>query len=249
MKKMPMKYFRAASFRRFLGTTCQFELGFLRDVGYFKSRFLMLKKLFVGMSGLLRPDSLNCKKIRQFVSSIRMVPRNPDPINRPFSLRGRLASHAALLLLALVPVNDAFAQIQIVNCNAPVQSRKRGIAVNSNMSAADFQALAPGVSWFYDWGINNWTVPSGVAMNYIPMVWSDYSGYQSAISSYLGAGNRPWRVFAVNEPNLKGQAFMTPAATATAFLQVKAICDPYNIPVICPAHGGCHRREPKYYRV
>jgi len=195
----------------------------------------MLEQLFVGMSGLLRPDSLNCKKtFGRFASSIRLVLRNPDPINRPFSLRRRLASPAALLLLALVSANDAFAQIQIVNCDAPVQSRKRGIAVNSNMSAADFQALAPGVSWFYDWGINNWTVPSGVAMSYIPMVWSDYSGYQSAISSYLGAGNRPWRVFAVNEPNLKGQAFMTPAATATAFLQVKAICDPYNIPVIAP---------------
>jgi hypothetical protein len=137
------------------------------------------------------------------------------------------------LLLTLVLANDALAQIQIVNCDAPVQSRKRGIAVNS-MSAADFQALAPGVSWFYDWGVNNWSVPTNVAMNYIPMVWSDYSGYQSTISNYLAAGNRPWRVFAINEPNLKGQAFMTPAATAVAFKQVKAICDPYNIPVICP---------------
>ncbi len=148
-------------------------------------------------------------------------------------MRGRLASRAAFLLLALVLVDDGLAQIQIVNCDAPVQSRKRGIAVNT-LSTADFQALAPGVSWFYDWGINNWTVPSGVAMSYIPMVWSDYSGYQSAISSYLTAGNRPWRVFAINEPNLLGQAYMTPAATATAFLQVQAICAPYNIPVICP---------------
>src|SRR5208282_504683 len=71
-------------------------------------------------------------------------------------------------------------------------------------------------------------------MSYIPMVWSDYSGYQSAISNYLAAGNTPWRVFAINEPNLTTQAGMTPAATATTFLQVKAICDPYNIPVISP---------------
>jgi Glycosyl hydrolase catalytic core/F5/8 type C domain/Carbohydrate binding module (family 6) len=148
-------------------------------------------------------------------------------------MRGRLASRAALLVLALVLVNDAFAQVQIVNCNAPVQSRKRGIAVNT-LSTADFQALAPGVSWFYDWGANNWTVPSGVAMSYIPMAWNGNSGFQTSISSYLAAGNRPWRVFAVNEPNLLGQAFMTPAATATTFLQVKAICDPYNIPVIAP---------------
>jgi len=46
------------------------------------------------------------------------------------------------------------AQTRIVNCDAPVQSRKHGIGVNT-MSAADFQALAPGVSWFYDWGVNN----------------------------------------------------------------------------------------------
>jgi Glycosyl hydrolase catalytic core/F5/8 type C domain/Carbohydrate binding module (family 6) len=169
----------------------------------------MLKKLFVGVIGVHRMPRLN-------------------------SLHSGLASYLTFLLLALVSVSDAFAQIQIVNCDAVVQSRKRGIAINSNMSAADFQALAPGVSWFYDWGINNWTVPSGVAMSYIPMVWSDYSGYQGAISSYLAAGNRPWRVFAINEPNLEGQAFMTPSNTAVAFKQVKAICDPYNIPVICP---------------
>jgi len=162
-----------------------------------------------------------------------MVLRNPDSVRQPFSMRGRLASRAALLLLALVVVNDVAAQVQIVNCDAPVQSRKRGIAVNSNMSAADFQALAPGVSWFYDWGINNWTVPSG-GMTYIPMVWSAYAGYQDAISNYLAAGNRPWRVFAINEPNLAGQAFMTPSNTAVAFEQVQAICVPYNIPVICP---------------
>ena len=163
-----------------------------------------------------------------------MVPRKAKLTNNPLCLSGRLASHLVFLLLVLLLADQGLAQIQIVNCNAPVQSRKRGIAVNSNMSAADFQALAPGASWFYDWGINNWTVPSGVAMSYIPMVWSDYSGYQSAISSYLAAGNRPWRVFAINEPNNTGQANMTPAATATAFEQVQAICNPYNIPVICP---------------
>ena len=195
----------------------------------------MPNNLFVGVLDILRLNSLNCKiNFRRFVTNIRLVPGNPDPVNQPFSLRRRAASPAAFLLLALVLANDALAQIQIVNCDAQVQSRKRGIAVNSNMSAADFQALAPGVSWFYDWGINNWTVPSGAAMSYIPMVWSDYSGYQSAISSYLAAGNRPWRVFAVNEPNLTTQAAMTPAATASTFLQVQAICNPYGIPVISP---------------
>jgi len=200
----------------------------------------MLKKIFVEVVNVHRPGAptsaskISLLTLKLFVSSVWMARRNADQGNPSYPTRGRLVSCLGLVLLAFVFSSEVLAQTQIVNCDAPVQSRKRGIAVNSNMSAADFQALAPGVSWFYDWGINNWTVPSGVAMSYIPMVWSAYSGYQSAISNYLAAGNRPWRVFAINEPNLFGQAFITPAATATAFLQVKAICDPYNIPVIAP---------------
>ena len=194
----------------------------------------MPKKLFVCVSDVLRFGSLNCKKIfRRFISNIRIALRNADPAGKPFAARGRLTSRLAFLLLTLVLANEVAAQVQIVNCDAPVQSRKRGIAVNT-LSTADFQALSPGVSWFYDWGINNWTVPSGVAMSYIPMAWNGGSGFQTSLSSYLAAGNRPWRVFAINEPNLAGQAFMTPSNTAVAFKQVKAICDPYNIPVICP---------------
>ena len=146
---------------------------------------------------------------------------------------GRSGSWLVLLLLALVFSDQVLAQTQIVNCDAPVQSRKRGIGVNT-MSAADFRALAPGVSWFYDWGVNNWTVPSDAAMSYIPMAWNGTSGFQTSLTSYLASGNRPWRVFALNEPNLKGQAFMNPSDSATTFKQVKAICDPYNIPVIAP---------------
>ena len=147
--------------------------------------------------------------------------------------RGRLALWMALLCLAFDFSGQVLAQTQIVNCDAPVQSRKRGIAVNT-MSSADFLALGPGVSWFYDWGVNNWTVPTNAAMSYIPMAWNGSSGFQTSLSAYLAAGNQPWRVFAINEPNLTTQAGMTPSNTAVAFKQVKAICDPYNIPVICP---------------
>ncbi len=162
-----------------------------------------------------------------------MVPRKAELTNKPLCLSGRLASHLVFLLLVLLLADEGLAQVQIVNCNAPVQSRKRGIAVNS-MSAADFEAVAPGVSWYYNWGATPLTLPGDVTMDFIPMAWNGNSGFQTSISSYLAAGNRPWRVFALNEPNLKGQAFMTPAASATTFLQVKAICDPYNIPVIAP---------------
>jgi hypothetical protein len=146
---------------------------------------------------------------------------------------GRLFSSLTLLFLASVFCYRVQAQIQIVNCDAQIQSHKRGIPVNT-MSAADFEAVAPGVSWFYDWGVNNWTVPTNVSMTYIPMAWNGNSGFQTALTSYLAAGNTPWRVFAVNEPNLLGQAYMTPSNSAATFEQVQAICNLYNIPVIAP---------------
>src|ERR1700722_14145178 len=94
------------------------------------------------------------------------------------------------LLLVLVLEDGGFAQIQIVNCGAQVQSLKRGIPVNT-MSAADFQAVAPGVSWYYNWGTTPLTVPAGVTMQFIPMVWNGSSGFQTTLSAYLADGNKP----------------------------------------------------------
>jgi hypothetical protein len=148
---------------------------------------------------------------------------------------GRLASCLTLLLLALEFSSQVLAQPQIVNCDAQVQSRKRGIPIsNSNMSAADFEAVAPGVSWYYNWGTTPAAVPADVTMDFIPMAWNGDPGFQTALTSYLAAGNRPWRVFALNEPNFNTQANMTPSNSAVTFNQVNAICNPYNIPVIAP---------------
>jgi hypothetical protein len=136
-------------------------------------------------------------------------------------------------MLAVVFVSPAAADIQIVNCDAVIQSRKRGTGVNS-LSDADFRALAPGVSWYYNWGATPLAKPPDVQMDYLPMAWNGASGFQTSLTSYLAAGNRPWRVLALNEPNLTSQADMTPSASAATFSQVRNICNPYNIPVISP---------------
>jgi hypothetical protein len=202
-------------------------------------KIVMLKKLFAGAIEIHRLSALFCasKTFMPTLSPVVCLPskaqRPAGRVNQPFFAFRRLVSCLTLLLLTFDFSSQVLAQTQIVSCDAPVQSRKRGIAVNT-MSAADFQVLAPGVSWFYDWGVNNWTVPTNAAMSYIPMVWNGSSSSQTLLSSYLAAGNQPWRVFAINEPNLTTQANMTPSNTAVAFKQVKAICDPYNIPVICP---------------
>src|SRR5208282_1065008 len=199
----------------------------------------MLKKIFVGVVNVHRHSAPTCASKTSlltqalFVSSAWMALRNDDQVHKSSPLRARLASYLALLLLALVSVNDVFAQIQIVNCNAQVQSRKRGIAVNT-MSAADFEAVAPGVSWYYNWGATPLTLSGDVTMDFLPMAWNGNSGFQTSISSYLAAGNTPWRVLALNEPNFTTQANMTPSNSAVTFEQVEAICAPYNIPVIAP---------------
>jgi hypothetical protein len=152
---------------------------------------------------------------------------------KPVGKRSRPGTYLKLVLLTVAFCGQVQAQIEIVNCDAQVQSRKRGIPVGT-MSAADFEAVAPGVSWYYNWGTTPLTLPGNVTMDFIPMAWNGSSGFQTALTSYLAAGKRPWRVFALNEPNLTTQANMTPSNSAVTFKQVKAICDPYNIPVIGP---------------
>src|SRR5258708_5245495 len=100
--------------------------------------------------------------------------------------RASKTSLLTLLLLASVFSSSAPAQIRIVNCTDPVQSRKRGIPANS-LSAADFRILAPGVSWYYNWGATPLAKPADVTMDFLPMAWNGSSGFQTSISSYLAA--------------------------------------------------------------
>ncbi len=199
----------------------------------------MLKKRLVGpcynhrLSALSRAISALVPRPESSVPGPSLASPNTGRPKQSHPLRRRLALWFGLGLLGMVFSGSVLAQPQIVNCDAQVQSRKRGLGVNS-LSDADFRALAPGVSWYYNWGATPLAKPADVVMDFLPMAWNGSSSFQTSISSYLAAGNRPWRVFALNEPNLKGQAFMTPTNSAVTFKQVKAICDPYNIPVIAP---------------
>ena len=153
---------------------------------------------------------------------------NPDGKSRMNAVK------RSLLLLPFIcgAVHPAWGQT-IVDCGAAVQSQKRGLATGT-MSAADFQAIAPGVSWYYNWSAVPQTVPAGTSIQFLPMSWNGTSGAESALSSYLAAGNRPSYVLGLNEPNFTTQADMTPLQCATAYSQIQAICAPYGIPVVAP---------------
>ncbi len=124
--------------------------------------------------------------------------------------------------------------IRIVACDARVQSHKRGICAN-RLEPADFLALSPGVSWSYNWFYQpNGNPPAGIQMDFVPMVWGDRAADLAGLESYLAAGHKPRQILAVNEPNLRGQAFITPQQTANLYARVKAIADKYGIPVSGP---------------
>ena len=125
--------------------------------------------------------------------------------------------------------------IRVVNCDDPVQSHKRGICAN-HLEEADFRALAPGVSWYYNWHYETQDKPPGdVSMDYIPMAWGDRPDSLNGLDHYLQeAAQKPRVVLAINEPNLKDQAFISPEKTATLYKKIKDIADKYQLTVVGP---------------
>jgi len=126
------------------------------------------------------------------------------------------------------------AGIRIVNCDQKVASRKRGVCMNE-MAAADFKALSPGVSWYYNWATDCKDKAVAGEMEFIPMVWGNGKDAVNGLQHYLGsAAKKPRVVLAINEPNLKGQAFITPEQTAKLYIDIKGVADKFKIPVVGP---------------
>lgn len=125
--------------------------------------------------------------------------------------------------------------IRIVACDDKVQSHKRGICEN-HLDEADFRAFAPGVSWYYNWHYETQDKPpSDVSMEFIPMAWGNQPDMLDGLDNYLGnVSQKPRVVLAINEPNLKGQAFISPEETANLYKKIKDIADKYQLPVVGP---------------
>ena len=125
--------------------------------------------------------------------------------------------------------------IRVAACDAKVPSRKRGVGMNK-LSEADFRALAPGVSWYYNWHYKTDSLPPADApMEFVPQAWANRPEDVVGLDAYLGSvARKPRVVLAINEPNLKGQAFIPPQTTAELFLKIKAVADKYHLPVVGP---------------
>ncbi|SDP26076.1 Glycosyl hydrolase catalytic core [Ralstonia sp. 25mfcol4.1] len=119
------------------------------------------------------------------------------------------------------------------------KSAKRGIAYDL-ASKADVAALAPGVSWWYNWSPR----PSASAptdpraaygMDFVPMLWNDYAFDAATVETWLNAHPEVKYLLLMNEPNLTDQANLSPAAAAAVWPQFEAIAARTGVKLVGPA--------------
>jgi Glycosyl hydrolase catalytic core len=122
--------------------------------------------------------------------------------------------------------------------SSPAKSAKRGIAYDL-ASPADFAALSPGVSWWYNWSpAPNTSVPADYAtrysMDFYPMLWNG-SFDANQVTTFLKANPSIKYMLVLNEPNLSDQANMTPQAAAQLWPQYEAIATQTGVKIVGPA--------------
>lgn len=120
---------------------------------------------------------------------------------------------------------------------ATAKSAKRGIAYDL-ASAADLQALSPGVSWWYNWGsAPNGGVPNSYvakySMDYYPMLWNGNFNADQVVT-FLQANPSIHYLMVLNEPNVGGQAYLTPQQAAALWPQYEAVAARARVKIVGP---------------
>lgn len=122
---------------------------------------------------------------------------------------------------------------------AQTKSYKRGLALDQNKTTvADFKALAPSVTWFYNWSTSAKLDGNEEGIVFVPMTWN--GGYNTNdLRNYLKNHPEVDYLLAFNEPNFKDQANMTPSQAAKAWPALQAIADEFNLKLVSPAPNWC----------
>ncbi len=109
------------------------------------------------------------------------------------------------------------------------KSPKRGISFDL-ASSTDMEALANGVSWWYNWGKTpNSSVPANYytryAMEYVPMLWggNTSSSDMTVVKTFILAHAEVKYLLVMNEPNLTDQAKRTPVEAAADWLKYEQV--------------------------
>ena len=148
-----------------------------------------------------------------------------------------------------------FASLAITLFAEQPRSFKRGAGTNNMGYRANYEVLAPGMSWFYNW---SFSAPNLIAadwenlnMEYIPMVWGgglDNEAGRNRIRTYLQQHPSIKYILGFNEPNFTSQSRMTPKYAAAQWPYLEQIADEFNLTIVGPAlnfgpAGGSVRDE------
>jgi hypothetical protein len=118
------------------------------------------------------------------------------------------------------------------------KSAKRGIAYDL-AADADLSALAPGVSWWYNWSARpNASVPADYrtryGMEFVPMLWNGNFD-DAATVTWLKANADIKYLLVLNEPNLVDQANLTPQQAAQLWPRYEAVAASTGVKLVGPA--------------
>lgn len=123
----------------------------------------------------------------------------------------------------------------ILESEESVKSSKRGICFNK-LTLEQAQILSKGVSWCYNWhySTDEFLLKADSPIEFYPMVWGAHEGQLNGIKELLSKGFKVKYILAINEPNLKGQAFITPEICAGWYLKIDELAKNYEIKTIGP---------------
>lgn len=115
------------------------------------------------------------------------------------------------------------------------KSPKRGVSENEFRFKAQMEAIAPGVSWYYNWGPSvGRYLRDETAMEFVPMCWN--GNYDAeGIRSYVKEHPEVRYLLGFNEPNFSNQANMTPAEAAARWGDVRALAAELGLQLVAPA--------------
>jgi hypothetical protein len=127
--------------------------------------------------------------------------------------------------------------IFLVPSAALAASAKRGIAYDL-ASPADLRALSSGVTWWYNWGsAPDAKVPADYRtryrMDYFPMLWNGNFNATGTLA-FLKANPAIHYLLVLNEPNVGGQAYLTPQQAAQLWPRYEAIAAKAKVKIVGP---------------
>ncbi|CAM9119621.1 unnamed protein product, partial [Ectocarpus fasciculatus] len=128
---------------------------------------------------------------------------------------------------------------------------KRGVSFDFK-DADDLDALAPGMSWWYNWSPAMITSEVKVAQSasgceYIPMIWGE-KDLDSTRLANLDSLDQSSYMLGFNEPNFGSQANLTPQEAAALWSTVKSEAATLGAEIVSPAvnfcGGDCTKEDP-----